>query len=377
MRLPSAFVVLTVAALAAGCSIPVAPSPKPDPAIASLKDLGVEGKTYVSDLGADRPFRVNRVFTFGDDVMLEDLAGGLLFLDGKTLQPRWAYYGLPRPFDSAPDATDSVVTGVSQGKMFVLSRKNGLEEIPPAPIDVVPSAGAVTNDTTAYVPTFRTPSGNKTVQSVNLADGFKGWGFRTSEDVVVDLEKAGLHGGDMLYAASADGMLHGIPMYVATAREAEPAWSVNVRSGLHRALTVSGDDLGVVPDDHRLICIDRITGGTRWEVYPGSGEKASTSAQFSSKHAFYVCGGEFRAYDRATGAKAWSVKGPAQFVGERGKRTIVTDGKGTLWAVETATGKVLGTRSMPGWNFPARATPDATIVAVSNAGVIVAVEMGW
>lgn len=382
MRLPSAFV-LTVAALAsvvlasAGCAIPVAPSPKPDPAIASLRDLGVEGKTYVADLGADRPFRLNRVFTCGNDLLLEDIAGGLLFLDGRTMNPRWAYYGMSRPFDSAPDSTDEVVSGVSKGRMYVLDRKNGLETIPPAPVSVVPAAGSVSNGRTAYVPTYRTPSGNKTVQSVDVANGYQGWGWRTSDDVTVDLAKGGILGGDMLYAASSDGMLYGFPMYPATERNPEPAWTLNMRSGLHRNLCVSGDDLGVVTDDHRLVCLDRITGTVRWEKYPNAGEKAETSAQFSAKHGFYGIAGEFRAYDRATGEHAWSVKGATQFVAIRGERTILADGNGNLYSVETKSGKVLGMKSMPGWRFPVRHEVDATILAVSTAGMIVSVETGF
>lgn len=377
MRLPSAFVVLAVAAFAAGCSIPVAPSPKPDPAIAALKDLGVDGRTYVSDLGADRAFRLNRVFPAGDDLVIEDISGGLTYIDGKTLMPRWAYFGLPRTFDEAPDASETLFVGVAKSKVYVLSRRTGAEVIAPSEIAVVPSAGAVANETTLYVPTYRTPSGNKTVVSVNLADGYVGWGFQTGDDVEVDLAKGGPHGGDMMYVASAAGVLYGVPTYAATARTTDPSWTVNLRSGVHKQITVAGDDLGVVTDDHRLMCLDRITGTIRWEVYPSSGEQASSGAQFSSKQAFFVCGGETRAYDRATGAMAWSAKGGWSFVAERGTRTIFADGKGTLAALDTATGKVLGTKSMPGWTFPARHTPDATIVGISNAGMVVSVETGW
>ena len=387
MRLPSAFVVLTVAALAAGCSIPVAPSPRPDPAIASLKDLGVEGRTYVSDLGAEKSFRLNRVFTIGDDLLLEDINGHLTYLDGATLAPRWAYYGLPRPFDESPDWTESSIIGLSKDRVYVLSRRNGLEELDPATASVVPSAAPVANDTTLYIPTYRTPGGNKTVVAVNLADGYRGWGIRTEDDVEVDLAKAGLHGGDMVYAATAGGDLYGIPAFVATKRDPEPAWTVNLRTGIHRNISVAGDDLGVVTDDNRLVVLDRITGGYRWEAFPNSGDRAASGAQFSTRHAFYSCGGEFRAFDRATGAKAWAVKGAAAFVAERGSRTILTDGEGTLIAVETSSGKVLGHRAMPGWRFPTRnkplpknaddKVPDMTIIGVSGAGMVIGVETGW
>lgn len=385
MRLPSALVVFTVAALATGCSIPVAPSPRPDPAVASLKDLGVEGRTYVSDLGADRSFRLNRMFPVGDDVLLEDINGHLVYLDGATLNVRWVYYGLPRPFDEAPDSTETSIVGVSKEKVYVLSRKNGLEEIPPAAVGVIPSAAPVANDSTLYIPTYRTPGGNKTVVAVNLANGYRGWGFRTEQDVEVDLAKAGQNGGDMIYFAASGGMVYGFPAFHATERSPEPAWMVDLLSGVHRNLSVFDGDpkdpaahvIGVVTDDHRLIVLDRITGGVRWEAYPNQGDRAGSGAQFSSKFAFYECGGELRAFDLAGGSRAWSVKGATTFVAERGDRTILSDGNGTLYAVATKTGKVLGKHSMPGWRFPTRTKPDATLIAISNAGMVVAVETGW
>lgn len=380
MRLPSALVVLAstaLGALAPGCAIPVAPAPKPEPALASLKDLGVEGRTYVADLAADRAFHVHRVHPAGDDLLVEDLKGGLVYIDGKTLNPRWAYFGLPQTFDRAPDVSESLVVGVSKGMIHAVTRDAGVEIFEPRAIPVVPSAGIVANETTAYVPTYRTGTGNKTVVAVNLADGYVGWGIRTDTEVTLDLAKSGLHGGDIFYVASSSGVVQGVPTYPATKRDPEAAWVTNLRSRIRHRLTVSGDDLGVVTDDNRLVCLDRITGNPRWEVYPDAGEKADSEAQFSPSLAFYVCGGELRAFDRATGARAWAVKGPSHFVAQRGARTILTDGRGTLWAVETKSGKVLGSKSMPGWKFPVRSTADATVVGVSNAGMIIAVETGW
>lgn len=377
MRLPSAFGLITVATLAAGCYIPVAPAARPEPAVAAMKHLGVEGKTYWSDLGADRVFKVGHVWDVGGDILIEDIYGGLVYLDGVTLNPRWTYLGLARPFDRAPDFTETAVAGISKGRLHVISRRNGLDALEPAPVSVIASAGVVANDTTMYVPTFRTPSGNWTIQSVNVADGYQGWGWRTSADIVVDLAKAGPNGGDMFYAATEDGTVLGFPTHVATARDHEPSWQMTLRTGIHRRMAISGDDIGIVTDDNALACLDRITGGIRWERFADSGERAASSAQFSSKHAFYAIAGELRAFDRATGARVWSVKGANRFVAERGARTLLTDDGGNLIAVETKTGKVLGAKPMRGWHLPTRPVPDATVVAISNEGIVIAVETGF
>jgi hypothetical protein len=376
MRISSAFAVLTVAACAAACSVPVARAPRAEPAIASLKDLGVEGKTTWSNLGADRAFHLNRIWNVGNDLLLEDIHGALVYLDGGTLMARWVYNGLPRPFDSAPDWTATSIVGVCKDRAYVISRRNGLDEIDPARLGVVPSAGVAANDSTLFVPTYKTPSGNKTIQSVNLTDGYLGWGWRTESDVMVNLAKAGLQGGDMIYAATEDGNVIGMPALPASSRDPEPAWMVDLHSGVHRQLTVAGEDVGVVTDDHRLMVLDRITGAHRWTAYPNAGDRAESGAQFSASHAFYRVSGELRAFDRASGQKAWAVRGASAFVAQRGSRTILANGDG-LVAVETKSGRVLGRKSMRGWRFPMRATPDATVVAISEQGMVVGVETGW
>lgn len=376
MRLPSAFV-LAALACTAGCAIPVARPARPEPTLASLKDLGVDGRHYFADLGSDHAYKLNHVWAVGDDLLLEDITGTLLYIDGATMNPKWAYNGLPRPFDRAPDFTDTMVVGVCKGRVYALTRRAGIEVFDPSPVAMVPSGGVVASESTLYVPTYRTPNGNKTILSVNLADGYQGWGLRTVADITVDLAKAGINGGDIVYAATEDGTIHGIPMYVANQRDPQPAWTTTVHGGIHRNVTVSDEDLGVVTDDGRMVCLDRITGAQRWTAYPNAGDEAASSAQFSPSHAFYVCGGEFRAYDRATGMKSWSHPRATRFVAERGSRTILADEVGNLYAVESASGKQLGWKAMPGWRFPVRAKKDATVVGVSTTGMVVAVETGF
>lgn len=372
----SSVLVFVFAAGAAGCASTAA-RPAPDPLIASLKDLGVEGRSYVNDLGAVSSIDLRAVHPMEDDFLVEDIHGHLSYVDGTTLNARWSYFGMTAPFDERPDVTETMVVGVSKGTVYALSRRNGLDELSPAPVGVVLSAGPVANESTLFAPTYATPVGNKTVQSVGLSSGYLGWGWRTNDDIVASLAKAGPHGGDMFYAATTRGDVYGFPTFPEHERDPEPAWKTPLNAGVHRDLVVLGDDLGVVTSDNRLVCLDRITGRLRWEAYAAPREQAASAAQFSAKHAFYVCGGELRAFDRATGSKAWAVKGASHFVCERGGRTIVASADGTLTAVDTATGKVLGSAKAPGWTFPARTVPDATVFAVSNRGTIVGIESGW
>lgn len=372
-------VVLAASALAVpatGCASPP-PRPTSEPLVAALKTLGVEGRTYVNDLGAVSTIHLRGVHPMGEDFLVEDIHGHLSYVDGRTLNARWDYYGMDAPFDERPDVTDSLVVGVSKGTVYALSRANGLEEVAPAPVGIVLSARPVANESALYAPTYATPGGNKTIQSVGLVSGALGWGWRTADDVVADMAKAGPHGGDMVYAVTETGDVHAFPAAPASERDPAPAWITRLHAGVRRDLAVDGEDLGVVTSDNRLACIDRITGALRWQAYANPREQAGSAAQFSSKHVYYVCGGELRAHDRATGARAWAVPGATQYVCERGGRTIVAGEGSRLWSVDTKTGKVLATGSAPGWTFPARPTPDTTVFAVSDRGMLVAVEFGW
>jgi hypothetical protein len=181
----------------------------------------------------------------------------------------------------------------------------------------------------------------------------------------------------MVYAATTSGDVYAFPAHPASERDPNPAWISRLHAGVRRDLAIDGEDLGVVTSDNRLVCIDRITGMVRWQGFAEPREQAGSSAQFGPKHAFYVCAGELRAFDRASGARAWAVPGATQFVCERGIRTLLAGPGGRLWSVETKSGKVLGTAVVEGWSFPARAKADSTLFAVSASGLVVGVELGW
>jgi hypothetical protein len=376
MRLASAFVILALAMTASACrTAPTRPFDDKDLA-GRLVDLGIEGKTYVTDLAQVDSIHLGRIHDAGADLLLEDIHGHLTYVDGATLNPKWEYYGLGGPFDTAPSLTPSAIVGISGGRLHVISRMNGVPEIEPHVVDVVPSASPVATDQTLYVPSYPTPAGNKTIFSIALASGYHGWGWRTSGDVVSNVVKGGPGAGDTFYFVTTDGQLFGFPTYAATERSPEPAWATDLHTSVRQHLALEGDDIAVVGADARLILVDRITGKVRWEAYPNKGERADGSATFSSKHVFYRCGGELRAFARDSGAKAWAVPGATGYVAERGARMILAAGAGHLISVDAKTGEVLGRATMSGWNFPVRVAADSTFYAVSGDGKLVAVEFG-
>jgi outer membrane protein assembly factor BamB len=375
MRLAYAAGVLALATLATGCA--TAPRQDTDKVLKRTLDaLGVEGRSYAMDLSMAASVHVKNVHRAGGDLLLEDIHGHLTYVDGTTLTPKWDYYGLGQPFDVKPDLTPSAIIGLAGGKLYVISRHNGTIDGDPMFVDVIPSAAPVSTDSTLYVPTYATPTGDDTVTAVSLGSGFKGWGVKTNEFVVADMAKGGTQGGDTLYFATANGAIFAYPTKLASEPRPEPAWSAHAYSPIRHNLVVDGDDLGVVTADGRLICYDRVTGNVRWEVYPDSGERAGSRAQFGPNHTFYVCGNELRAFDRETGRRAWSHREADRFLAQRGDRVLVGNGK-RIWALNATSGKVISCVNAPGVIIVPDSTADQTVYAVSPTGVIVAVELGW
>ena len=377
MRLASAIGIVALALTSAACRTSGTRPSGDQELAAKLRGLGIEGKTYTNDIGQVASIRLGKVYAMGEDLLVEDIHGHLTYIDGATLSPRWSYYGLPRPFDKTPDSTPSAIIGIAGGKLFVINRDNGTTDIDPRRIDVIPSGAAVANDTTIYVPTFSTPSGNKTVQAVSLASGYAGWGWRTNSDVVGAMAKGGPGAGDEFYFATSDGVLYAFPTYSATDRTTDLGWSVNLNGSMTNDLTLDGDDIGVVMNDGRLMVVDRITGVVRWQAYADSKEHAEGSASFSKNFVFYRAGGELRAFKRDSGDKAWAVKDAVSFVAERGGRILLAGRSGSLISVDKKTGAILGRASAHGWTFPARQAPDATVYAISTNGALMSVESGF
>jgi len=377
MRLASAIVVVALALTTAACRTAAGRSAGDKDLAAKLRGLGIEGKTYANDLGQVGSLHLGKVYVAGTDLLIEDTRGHLTYIDGATLNPRWEYYGMPKGFDKKPDFTPSSVIGIAGGKLFVISRGNGTTDLEPRRIDIVPSGAPVATDSTIYVPTYPTPSGNKTVQATSIATGFMGWGWRTNADIVGGMAKSGPGAGDEFYFASSDGMLYAFPTYTATAATTEIGWSTDVHGAVLNDLAIEGPDIAVVTTDGRLICVDRVTGAVRWEAYAGGRERTEGPAMFSAKLLMYRCGGELRAFTRDTGAKVWAVKEATGFVAERGGRMLLSGSGGRLVSIDKNTGEVLGRATADGWTFPTMITPDSTLYAISAFGALVSVETGF
>lgn len=376
MRIPSATGIVLAAALTAGCAT-AGPRPLDHNALESaLGELGIEGRAYHIDLADTQSIHLHDVHHDGQDLIVEDIHGHLTCLDAGTLMPKWDYYGMNGPFDEAPSFTATDLIGVSGGKLFVVARKNGTIDGDPMRVDAVLSARPVSTGSTLYAPVFASAIGDDKMITVSLGSGFQGWGYYADDDILADMAKGGSGESTLIYMATTAGALFAFPAELASQPKPQPAWIAHAAAPVRRSLVVDGDDLGVVVSDGRLMCLDRITGRARWEAYPEPGELAGSSAQFSDSHVFYVCGGQLRAYDRATGRMAWALDGATEYAATRGDRVICHMQDGLYVSVDAASGEIKGTANLGNAQILPAVAADSTVYAVTDDGLLMAVEFG-
>ena len=369
---------LAALSVAACGRVPMRPrAPQIETVRGQVESFGLEGRTYVHDLGDSSSVYVHAVHRIGNDLMLEDIHGRITYVDGDSLNVAWEYYGLDKPFTSRPTFTPSTVMGISEDKLHVLTRGAGIPDPPPRRVDVIPSSAPVATDSTLYVATYPTPAGNKTVYAVSLGSGYIGWGFRTRSPIATDLAKGGQGAGDTFYFATESGEVYAFPTYEATESNPAPAWTAHAYAGVRRNILVDGDDLAVVADDGRLILYDRVTGHVRWEAYPDVGQVPQSDPMFTTSYVYYRRGGALHAYDRSNGSPLWAAPGATRVVAERDDFVLVETTPGSLCKLDAATGELIGKKSFKGVHFPTQPVRNGTIQAVTSRGLLFAVEHGW
>jgi len=379
MRLLSATGFVVAAMLAGGCisrgTLPQAP--RDGEIVTKLKNLGVEGLTYQNNLGAHDSIFLKDVHTIGADLLIEDIHGHLVYVDGPSMNPKWQFNGMPSAFDEKPDYTPSAIIGIASGELYVITRFNGVESPSHSRVPLVASAAPVATESTLYVPTYATPKSGKNVQTVSIGSGYVGWGVRTSGEITADVAKGGPLGGDTIYVGTTNGSVYAFPTAASNRPSPGTAWSMSVNSPVFFDLEVEGSDLGVVTSDARLVCIDRGTGTVRWKAHPNPRERAESGAQFSQSLAFYRVSGELRAFNRDSGESAWNLDGGRRFLAERDDFVLIGGDNGWIYQVDTKTGEVRAEEHLPGVTIPSRTAPNGTIVVVTNRGLMVGVEYGF
>ncbi len=305
----------------------------------ALTDLLPDGRVYPNDLSATRRVEVRGAWLFGDDLLVEDAHGRILSLDRRSLDPRWYYAGLPGPLDFPPAVSAKYVALVSGGKLYEVDRRWGDVRHSPLPLRFIPSAGPAVNVSTAFVPALAAGEGNRTLTTVNLADGLEGWGIATRGSISSSPVLGGSGEVPMLYFATDAQAVFALPARSAVKGTPDAAWSMRTHGRIVGSPVLSEDLVLVGTESGDLWALNRITGEPQWVKYS---ERTILHAPWvAGDRVFFVNEAGFHALERDTGKDLWSFPGRAAFVVRREKAVVVALEDGTALALDPDSGTVL------------------------------------
>lgn len=215
---------------------------------------------------------------------------------------------------------------------------------------------------------WSSPAGNKTLYSVNLADGQQGWGYRTLGHITAQPLVTGAP-RQLVCFASHDRQVVAVEALGAFEAAPQPSW-INETGGANTADLVVSENLLLVPSQEgSLYALDRATGAKVWEYI--SGEPLKSAATGTKRAVYFHNAYGFHRLDRA-GHLVWKIEtGATEFVLERAGKVWLRDAQGSLVIVDDTTGEIDSGHPLAGWYIPANPV-DGTLFAVSPDGWIFA-----
>ncbi len=288
-----ALVAVVAAALVLGCSSrrrAEAPPEGPGPAVAPmsgsdgapagvmLHTLAERGEQILAalpwkpdvvraNLAANGPVAIVQIYLMADDCLVVDTQGKVYCLSRRDLTPKWIS-ALKAPL-AAPPCENGVqyvfAETDARGACWVqwFSKRSGAEgDASPVRVPYSFSAGCSATTSTAYLAALGSPDDNKTVETVNLADGSPGWGFRTAGRVVATPTVDPT--GTILVVASEDRSVTALPANPAGEPPAGPNWEASTLAATVANPVVTKDWVVLGSKDNFLRCYDLHSGLVRW-----------------------------------------------------------------------------------------------------------------
>ena len=281
------------------------------------------------------------VFVFAS----ERLTGETVAIEARTGKRKWrGSFTAARDSSAAMldgrgfvyDSSGEVLTGfdTATGRTLWTQRLKtfGLAPAPVASAGVVCLAGSE-------------ETGEYGVYAFDAASGTPRWRFG-----VDDIARSGAAvSGNMCYAATRNGFVHGIDLATGSVR-----WRGRTGAGSHVTPMVTGDLVAVLTQDGVVHGFDAADGRRRWRTPLGDGAAADSPdavAAGVSGGIVFVAGhdGVLYAVDAATGRERWRRPGgrPGLTAGQRGYAipsvggglAVTTDNEGTVTALDAATGR--------------------------------------
>ena len=209
---------------------------------ASFTDLLPAGRVYTNDLAATGEFKVLSAYLFGGEILVQDVTGGVLSLNRRNLEPKWSYTGMEDVLDHPPAVTPISVLLVSKGLLYEVERKYG-NELHKFRLGFVPSAGPAGTDSSAYLPSLGGVEGNRTLITLNLANGLEGWGLATRGPIGAAPKIGGTATRPMVFFATENGAIYAVPASSSVSLEPEISWSRSAYGRIVRPLPTTAKSI--------------------------------------------------------------------------------------------------------------------------------------
>ena len=219
------------------------------------------------DVGAAGPVALTGLYLMNDDLLALDTTGRLVCFARRDLSAKWvSTLKYPAAFAPAESATHyAFVERDNAGAYWVqaFSRRSGAEsdrEVIRLPFSA--SSGPAATPSTVYVGSLGSPRDNKTFESVNLADGSIGWGWRTSGRILGTPMMS--DAGESVIVVSEDNSVRSLPASPASASPAGPLWEMETFAANRAAPALTKDLMFLGSDDKFLRCMDVHSGRVLW-----------------------------------------------------------------------------------------------------------------
>jgi outer membrane protein assembly factor BamB len=233
----------------------------------ALEGLPWSPDVIVASLGRTGPVALTQVYVQSQDVLAVDNRGKVFCLSRRDLEPRWVT-SLKAPLAAPPAESPSWYVFLlrdASGAAWLqwVSRRSGADaDHSPVRLDFAPSSGVSATDGLAFVGSLGSARGNKTLESINLADGSPGWGYRTAGRIVgtpiVD------PAGDMVLVAVEDKGLMSFPASQSPLSASIMNWRTETLAANKLPPAVTKDWGFLASDDNLVRGFDIHSGTVMW-----------------------------------------------------------------------------------------------------------------
>ena len=232
-----------------------------------LRNLPHHPDVVRANLAANGPVALTQIYLMKDDVIAVSNTGRMYCLAKPDLTPKWVAT-LKAPL-SAPPAENSgsylFLERDAQGAAYLqwFSRRSGAEaNASPVRLPFSPSSGVSASDAAAFVGSLGSPVDNKLVESIRLADGTPGWGYRPAGRVLATPTLD--YTNDSLLVLCEDHTVSSLPANQSGNSSALVSWQVSTLGRNSSAPAIVKDWAFVGSEDNFLRGYDSHSGQVLW-----------------------------------------------------------------------------------------------------------------